>query len=263
MESGNDFRRVAVEAVKEAGKVIRENFGHVKDLRIKHGDWRDLVTDVDLKSNQIIMEILKENFPEHNIISEESKPLEKESDYTWFVDPMDGTTNYTLAIPFIGTCMGLVFRGKPILGVVYNPIIDELFVGESGKGATMNGNKIRVSENSELKKTLVNFCHDNTSQSIEIVEKLFAYFKTNSRDYRRLGSGSLDICWVACGRNDIYFRPDMILHDVVPGYVIAKEAGAKITDWQDRPWVLESKDLLATNGTKIHEEVLEIINRSK
>lgn len=257
------FMKVAVEAVKESGKVIRENFGHVKGLRIKHGDWRDLVTDIDIEANKIILNILKENFPEHNIISEEAKPFERGSDYVWFVDPMDGTTNYTVAFPFIGTCIGLTFKGKPILGVVYNPIIDEFFVGEDGKGATLNGEEIRVSENSELKKTIVSFCHMNTPESIMSVEKPFRYFKTNARDYRKFGSGGLEICWVACGRNDVYFRPDVVLHDVIPGYVIAKESGAKITDWQNRPWKLESKNLLVTNGTKIHENVLGIINRSK
>jgi len=217
---------------------------------------------VDLKANDIILRILKENFQGHGIISEESEPV-KGKDYTWYVDPMDGTNNYTLAIPFIGTCIGLMFKGKPILGVVYNPITDELFVGEDGKGASMNGEEIKVSENPDLKKTLVSFCHMNTPESIKKVEKPFLYFKNNAMDYRKLGSGNLEICWVACGRNDVYLRPDMILHDVVPGYVIAREAGAKITDLQGKPWTTESKSLLVTNGTGIHEDVLKIINRSK
>ncbi len=258
-----DFRDVAIKAVKESGKVLNENFGHVKGIRIKMGDWRELVTDVDMKANDIIIQMLKENFPDHGIVSEESKPI-KGNDYRWYVDPLDGTTNYTLGIPFSATCVSLVLRGNPILGVVFNPMMNELFIGEEGKGATLNGEKIRVSDNDDLKATVVNYCHLNhNNQGIEIMKGFFDYFKENARDYRRLGSGALDLCWVACGRNDVYVRPDLSIYDIVPGYVIAKEAGAKTTDWQNRPWTLESKDLLATNGTKIHEEVLGIINRSK
>ncbi|UCD07442.1 MAG: inositol monophosphatase, partial [Candidatus Aenigmatarchaeota archaeon] len=139
-----DFRNVAIKVVKESGKVLNENFGHVKGIRIKMGDWRELVTDVDMKANDIIIQMLKENFPDHGIVSEESEPIEG-NDYKWYVDPLDGTTNYTLGIPFSATCVGLVLRGTPILGVVFNPMMNELFVGEDGKGATLNGEKIQVS----------------------------------------------------------------------------------------------------------------------
>jgi myo-inositol-1(or 4)-monophosphatase len=255
-----DFRKVAVQAVREAGKVIRENFGRVQEVSIKHGDWRDLVTGVDLEANKIILDILESEFPGHGIISEESRPVAGK-DYTWYVDPLDGTTNYTLAFPFVGTCMGLVFRGRPVLGVVYNPMADEMFMGEDGKGATLNGRRIRVSGNGDLRKTIVSFCHNNTPGSIETVGRVFSYFKTNARDYRKLGSGNLEICYVACGRNDVYFRPDLISYDVVAGYVVAKEAGARITDWSGTELTMESGDILVTNGTAIHGKVLDILRR--
>jgi myo-inositol-1(or 4)-monophosphatase len=264
MNSPSDLSDVAVRAANEAGKVIREKFGHVKNVRIKHGNWRDLVTDVDLKANRIILDILKGEFPDHGIMSEESKPDEKGSDYVWHVDPLDGTTNYTMAFPFAGTCIGLTFKDKPILGIVYNPMINEMFVGEDGKGATLNGEMIKVSKNSELKKTFVTYCYNNTiPESIKTVGSMFLEFKTKARDYRKLGAGNLEICYVACGRNDVYFRPDTILHDVIPGYMVAKEAGARITDWEGRQWNLGSKSLLVTNDTELHGEVMKIIKNNK
>lgn len=261
-ESGG-FRKVAVKAAKEAGKVLKENFGHVREIHAKGGNWRDLVTNVDIKANDIIMEILKKKFPGHNIHSEESRPIERESEYTWHVDPLDGTTNYTLAIPYSATCIGLVFRDRPILGVVYNPMTGEMFMGEHGKGATLNGDSIRVSSNNELRKTLVTFCHNYSTDSGKVMGRFFDYFKENAKDYRKLGSGNLEICWVACGRNDVYFRPDVVIHDIVPAYVIAKEAGARMTDWEGREWTTESKNLIVTNGTGIHEKVIEAIKRHK
>jgi myo-inositol-1(or 4)-monophosphatase len=255
-----DFRKVAVSAARESGKLIRENFGHVTNVRIKHGDWRDLVTDIDLKSNGIIIRILKENFPGHGIISEEAKPVSG-NEYTWYVDPLDGTTNYTLAIPFVGTCIGLMLRGEPVLGVVYNPVTYEMFIGEKGKGATLNGERIGVSKNDDLRKTLVTFCHNYSRESIKAMGRHFGYFKTNAKDYRKLGSGNLEICWVACGRNDVYMRPDVVSYDIIPGYVVAKAAGARITDWKGKPWTIESENLLVTNGTKIHDDVMKVVNR--
>lgn len=263
MEPETDFRKVAVRTAKEAGKILKENFGHVKKIEAKDGNWRDLVTDVDIKANEIIMRILKDNFPDHNIHSEESDPLEKNSDYTWHVDPLDGTTNYTLAIPYSATCIGLMFKNKPILGVVYNPMTNEMFIGEDGKGATLNGEKIKVSDNDDLRRTMVTFCHNYSTESGKIMGKFFDYFKENAKDYRKLGSGNLEICWVACGRNDVYFRPDVIIHDIVPAYVVAKEAGARMTDWEGNPWTTESKNLIVTNGTKIHQEVIDAIKKHK
>ncbi len=257
----DEFREVAVQAAKQTGKVIKENFGQVRDVRIKHGNWKDLVTNIDMKTNEMILKILKEKFPDHSIISEEAKPVEG-NDYVWYVDPLDGTTNYTMAMPFSATCIGLMFKGKPVLGVVYNPMIDEMFIGEDGKGATLNGKEIRISGNNELKKTIVTFCHLDNEDNVRIIEGMFSYFKNNARDFRKLGAGNLEICYVGCGRNDVYIRPDNIVpHDIVPSYVIAKEAGARITDWKGNTWTLESKNILVTNGTRLHEEMIGIIDR--
>lgn len=253
-----DFEGFAVKIVKEAGKILMENYGKVKSIRVKGGNWHELLTNVDMESNNLIIRMLKGTFPEHNIISEESRHKKTESEYTWYVDPLDGTTNYSMEVPFFCVALGLVKNREIILGVVYNPATRELFIGKEGKKSTLNGRVIRVSINQELKKTVVNYCHLNVPKEIEKIGKLFTVFKESSRDLRRLGSGNLDLCYLACGRNDVYIHTNNPSYDLVGGSIIAKGAGARITDWDNKPWGLESKNLLVTNG-KLHKEVLDII----
>jgi myo-inositol-1(or 4)-monophosphatase len=252
------MKNLAIKAVRKVGKILKENYGKIRELRIKHGNWHEVVTNVDMEANKILLETIKNKFPDHNIISEESQQKQTNSAYTWYIDPLDGTTNYTMCVPFFGVGVGLVFRNKVKLGVFYNPITNELFVAEKDKGATLNGEPIHVSKNTNLKNTVVNYCHINSAKGIAEIYKFFSKFKIAARDFRRLGSGGLDFCYLACGRNDVYLRPDMVLYDVIPGYIIAKEAGARITDWESKPFSLQSKNLLATNG-KLHGKVLKIL----
>jgi myo-inositol-1(or 4)-monophosphatase len=252
----------AIRAAREAGKIVKENHGKVREKKVKGGNWHEVVTNVDMESNRKILEILKSKYPEHNIISEETKQKKTDSPYCWYIDPIDGTTNYTLNLFFSSVCVGLTNEGKILLGVVYNPLTGEMFVGEKGKGATLNGKPIKPSDNSDLKATVVNYCHPNTPEETRKIEKLFFELKTKSRDMRRLGSAGLDMCYVACGRNDVNFHTNTTLTpwDFVAGVAIAREAGATVTDWENRPWALESKTLLATNG-KLHQEMLDILTR--
>lgn len=254
----------AIRAAREAGKVLKENHGKVKELKVKGGNWHEVVTNVDLESNKRILETIKSRFPEHNIVSEESKQQRTDSPYCWYIDPLDGTTNYTLNLHFTSVCIGLAKGGEILLGVVYNPMTEELFVGEKGKGATLNGSPIKPSENSDLKATVANYCHPNTPEETRKIEKLFFELKTRCRDLRRLGSAGLDLAYVACGRNDVNFHTNTTLApwDFVAGVAIAREAGAAVTDWENTPWTLESKNLLATNG-KVHKEMLDILRRGR
>jgi len=256
--------KTAILAAKEAGKIIRANHGKVRELKIKGGNWHEIVTNVDLEANKKILDIIQFRFPEHGIVSEESEPKKTGSEYCWYIDPLDGTTNYMLNLFFTSVCIGLAKGTEPILGVVYNPLTEELFVGQKGKGATLNGKPIKPSENSSLKKTVVNYCHPNTPEEIRKIEKLFFELKTKSRDLRRLGSAGLDLSYVACGRNDVNFHTNTTLTpwDFVAGVAIAREAGALVTDWEGRPWTLHSRNLLATNR-KLHQQMLDILWKSE
>ncbi len=252
---------VALLAAKKGGLVLSKKYSSILNekakTKIKY-NWHEVVTDADIESNKIIKDTIKSAFPDHSIISEESEPEIHKSDYVWYVDPLDGTTNFTMHIPFFCSTIGLTYKNEPILGVVFSPITKELFTAEKGMGAFLNGKPIQVSNNTDIKKTIVNYCHVNVPNQIKVFERLYFKLKTESRDMRRLGSGNLDLCWVACGRNDVYIRTGNIPWDIIPGFVIAKEAGARITDWNDKPWTLKSETLMATNGL-LHEKMLDLL----
>ncbi len=254
----------AKKAALEAGKIIKENYGKVGVLRQKDGNWHEVVTKADLEAEEKVKGIIKEKFPGHNIISEETANPKTDSEYTWFIDPIDGTTNYVTQLNFSCVGIGLVKDGEVVLGVVFNPIVNEMFWAEKGKGAFLNGNPIRVSDNDDLKNTVVNYCHQNNAEETMMIEKVFFELKMGARDLRRFGAAGLDLSYVACGRNDVFFHTNTrpTLWDFVPAAVIAKEAGAKLTDWEGKEWTLESKDMLCTNG-KLHERMKGTLNKIK
>ena len=254
-----DFREFSLDAARKAGSILKEHYGRVREMRTK-GNFHELVTEADLKSNGLLLEMIKKEYPSHNIVSEEMGKEKGSSEYTWCIDPLDGTTNYMLHVPVFCVALGLVKKGEIILGVVYNPVTEELFSAERGRGSFLNGKRIHVSDNGKLENTVVNYCHPNTPEETRKVERFFFDFKTKSRDLRRLGSGGLDFAYLACGRNEAYIQTSTRVNpwDFVPGIIIAREAGARVTDWGNMPWTMESENLLATNG-KIHETILEII----
>ncbi len=254
---------VAVSAAKEAGQVLLTYYGRAMEIRTKGGNWQELVTYADLAANKAIVSILRKNFPDHTIFSEEGDHKGGVG-YTWYVDPLDGTTNYVTHFPFWCTAIGLVKDGQPILGVVYSPLTGEMFTARVGYGAKLNGKRIYVSKNSDLKKTIINYCHPNRPEEIRKIARLYLKLKIQSRDLRRFGSAGLDFCYLAAGRYDVLIHTNTQLTpwDFVAGYVIAKEAGAKITDWMGKPWTMESENLLATNGL-LHKRMLRFLRVKK
>ncbi|MBI4170526.1 MAG: inositol monophosphatase [Candidatus Aenigmarchaeota archaeon] len=250
---------IAINAAKAAGKIIQESYGLVLEEKEKE-NWQELVTQIDLEADCEICTILEEEFPDHTIKSEESMHKSGKSEFTWYIDPLDGTTNYVTQIPFFCTAIGLMKGNEPLVGVVFSPITSEIFTAAKGKGAFLNGKKIHVSKNDDIRKTLINFCHKNNPEEIEKIGKAWVQLKQMGRDLRRLGSGNLDIAFVACGRNDAYLSSSKIF-DIAPALVIAKEAGCKITDWKNMPWTAASEGILITNGTRIHDQLIEVLSK--
>jgi myo-inositol-1(or 4)-monophosphatase len=164
---------VAKEAALEAGKVLKECYGKES--------FQELVTDADMKANEIIINKISSAFPTHSIFSEESAGRKKKSEFEWFIDPLDGTTNFVTQIPFFCTALGLLKKGEPVVGVVYNPIACELFYASLGSGAFMNGKRIFVSKNQDIRKTLINFCHKNKKEDVERIGKAWVELKHMSR----------------------------------------------------------------------------------
>lgn len=252
------LKEVLLLATKEAGAIIQQYFQGSFQVDNKEG-INNLVTEVDNHSEKRIIEIIKEHFPDHSIISEEVGELIQDSPYQWIIDPIDGTVNFAHGIPLCCVSIGLKFGDDLLLGTVYNPMMNELFFAEKGKGAYLNNRKISVSQKTDFRKAcLVTGFPYKWPNSTEHPIRVFERFILEGLPVRRLGSAAIDLCWVACGRFDGFWEYNLSSWDVAAGYLIVQEAGGVITNFDGEPYSVFDKQTLATNG-HIHENMLQLI----
>lgn len=243
--------------------------GAAELLRFFNGNFKvsnkeginNLVTEADLASEKAIIDVIQKTYPDHFILSEESGGAVTKSEYKWIIDPIDGTVNFANGIPICCVSIGLEKAGTMILGAVYNPLMNEMFFAEKGKGATLNGTKITVSHkdkviNSNLVTGFPYTYLDSPNGPLQVFEKLIR----QGIPVRRLGSAAIDLCWVACGRFDGFYEHSLNAWDSAAGYLIVEEAGGKVTDFAGRPYSVYQPHVLATNG-KIHEEMLQLVKQ--
>ena len=252
------MKNTLFKAAIESGKILKENFGGTYGIESKDV-VSNLVTEIDTRSEKKIIEIIKGDFPSHNILSEEIGAIDTESDVKWIIDPIDGTINYAHSIPLCCVSIGVEKKGDIVLGIVYNPFSGETFFAEKGKGATLNEKKIFVSSENDIEKSLLVTGFPYTSDK-NPTKQLEVFTKIVSSDIpiRRLGSAALDICWTACGRFDGFWEYNLNPWDVAGGSLILTEAGGKLSDFSGKEYNIYEKEILATNGL-IHGLVLEII----
>lgn len=248
----SDFLATAVVAAKKAGEVIRKGFYQTKN--VEHKGQVDLVTETDKACEDLVFNHLKQHYPEHKFIGEETTAAygatELTDDPTWIVDPLDGTTNFVHGFPFVCVSIGLTIGKVPAVGVVYNPILDELFTGVRGKGAFLNGKLIQVSSKEELVKCLLatetgtkrdKATVDTTTNRINAL-----LFKV--RSVRMSGSCALNLCGIACGRLDLFYETGYGgPWDVAAGIVIVEEAGGRIFDPSGKDFDITVTRIAASN----------------
>lgn len=220
----------------------------------------NLVTEADIASEDAIIQTIKASFPDHSILSEESGENISSGNYKWIIDPIDGTVNFANGIPICCVSIGVEYQGEMILGAVQNPFLNELFFAEKGKGAMLNGKKITVSQQAEVKHScmVTGFPYqyiDEPNGPIQIFEKLIK----KGIPVRRLGSAAIDLCWLAAGRFDAYYEHKLQSWDSAAGALMVEEAGGKVTDFLGNRYSVYQPKLLATNG-KIHQQVLQVLN---
>lgn len=218
------------------------------------------VTEADHASEKAIFEVIKNDFPDHFILSEEAGEIKMDSEYKWIIDPIDGTINFANGIPICCVSIGLEYNGKIIMGAVYNPLMHEFYFAQKGFGASLNDKKIAVSNKTEVVKSclVTGFPYtylDAPNGPLQVFEKLIR----KGVPVRRLGSAAIDLCWVAAGRFDGFYEHKLQAWDSAAGFLIVEEAGGKVTDFTGDNYSVYQPHLLATNG-KIHEEMLAIIN---
>jgi myo-inositol-1(or 4)-monophosphatase len=244
---------VAIKAAKEAGKILMKYYGKDYEINSKRDSNHssDLVTQADLDSEKKIVDILEKNFPEHRIYAEEQGLRDKDSEYTWYIDPLDGTGNFTRNIPLFGVSIGLIKNKQPILGVLYFPAIDLMVHAEKGKGAFANDKKISVS-NREL---------DNSLFYNAGVYKGKIDFKTKIAEKvaltKMIDTSAYELAQIAMGDAELYILTS-VLHDVTAGVAIIREAGGKVTDYDDSEWNQDSKGIVASNKV-IHDEIIGLL----
>lgn len=246
-------------ALLEAGDILVKKFNKTT---YKLKGRANLVTEADIASQQKIIEIVSKAFSDDKFMAEESAPDCMPSGRVWIIDPVDGTTNYAHGFPQAAVSIGFAQDGKMQTAGVFNPITNELFSAEKDCGAFLNNKKIHVSANDTLDKSLLvtGFAYDR-AQKAEFYCSFWAEFMKISHDIRRMGAASLDMCWIAAGRTDGYWEFNLMPWDVAAGFLIVEEAGGKVTDFNGKPWEINSdmgKQTLVTNGL-IHNDMLKII----
>jgi myo-inositol-1(or 4)-monophosphatase len=249
------YLEVAVDVAQEAGKVLREEMEHAPTIAYK-GDF-DLVTQADRRSEALIVSRLQKYFPEHAVAAEEGTGKDTASDYRWHVDPLDGTTNFAHGYPCFCVSMALAHKNQLLLGVIYNPVYNELFTAARGEGATFNGNPIHCSKISTVKNSLL--CTGFPNHNRDSHQNIHFYwdFTLRSHGVRRDGSAALDLAYVAMGRFESFWEFGLNPWDTAAGVVLVEEAGGKVTDMQGQAYVLGGPSILASNGL-VHAEMVQV-----
>jgi myo-inositol-1(or 4)-monophosphatase len=250
-------KRVGIAAAYAGAQVLRGRFGNISKID-KKGAF-NLVTEADTGSEKKIITTLREAFPEHAILAEESGASEGTGEYRWLIDPLDGTTNFAHQLPIFAISIALTIGAEIVLGLVLNPMDGEFFSAISGQGAELNGKPINVSSTEFVRESLlVTGFPYNFSEVTESIMSRFTVCQDASQGVRRLGSAALDLCYVACGRFDGFWEQNLNPWDTAAGAVIATEAGAVITDFSNQPFVINQKEIMVTNG-RIHQEMLSLL----
>ncbi len=243
-----------------AAEIRRFNDTHFK-VSSKAGGLNDLVTEVDHASEKAIIEVIRQEFPQHYILTEEAGALPQDSEYKWIVDPIDGTINFAHHIPICAISIGLEHNGSMVLGAVYNPFMNEMFVAEKGNGATLNDKPISVSEKREVASAclVTGFPYtylDEPNGPLQVFER----FIRKGVPVRRLGSAAIDLCWVACGRFDGFWEHKLQAWDSAAGFLMVEEAGGAVSNMQGGPYSVYEPGIIASNKA-MHEELVQIVTK--
>ena len=256
----NKFFKTGRKAALEAGKVLMKHYGKARIQKTKASS-SDIVTQADYASEKKITKIISDAFPEHSIIAEESGYNEKDSDYAWVIDPLDGTNNFFHALPTFAVSIGLLKKGKPFMGFVNAPCLNEFFHAVKGKGTFLNGKKIRVSQNKNLKELFVatGFVYNRGSRKFNLNMQNFKNFYSKTYGVRRMGAAAIDLAYIAAGRFDVYFEFDLKPWDLAAGMLLVTEAGGRISNEKNKEFDLFKDEFILASNNKMHSHLLKMI----
>lgn len=249
----------AEEIARGAGGILKKYYGRRHEIRFK-GEI-NLVTDVDRRSEAYLMERIRRAFPDHGILSEESREIPSSSSCRWIVDPLDGTTNYAHDYPCFCVSVALERDGELLAGAVFDPMLEESYTAGAGSGAFRNGKRISVSETRDLRRSLLatGFAYDVRSSADNNFD-FFRQFVLSGQAIRRDGSAALDLCYLACGRFDGFWELQLKPWDTAAGLLLLREAGGTATLLDGSPYDIHQPEILASNG-KIHGQMREVVEK--
>ncbi|MFH1642255.1 MAG: inositol monophosphatase family protein [Nanoarchaeota archaeon] len=250
------MKSLMVNAAKAAGKAILKNYHNIGKLKFKAP--RNLVTKSDVLSEKAVIGTIRKKFPEHNFLTEESGVINKGSEYTWIVDPIDGTTNFVAKIPQFAVSIALAKNNEVLMGVVYNPCSNEMFFAEKGKGSYLNNKKLKVSKKNNFEHCILGF---NLPNDINIGKKTLSILHKNCgvfRVFRNSGSAALNLCYVADRRFDLYFSLGIKAWDIAAAKLIVEEAGGKTTNINNKKWDINDTTIAGSNKI-LHDKFIKLL----
>jgi myo-inositol-1(or 4)-monophosphatase len=249
---------VATKAALAAGQLILRSFHQAQEIRTKGP--QDIVTQVDIDAEDIIVATIRQAFPDHQFLGEEGHTARLGAENLWVIDPLDGTRNYSLGIPFFCVSVALARRGKAILGVVYDPVRGELFSAEAGEGTYVNGERVQFTPKAGLDEAIVyvGFLPAQNPSDPGFSLPMFLKLRPLIAAMRNMGSAALSLAYVACGRLDIAYHDRLSPWDLLAGAFLIKEAGGVATDFKGGPITVFSRGIIAATGAPLHAPVLRI-----
>ena len=252
--------QTTIQAARLGGAVLQDYAQKGFTVHSK-GEAINLVTEADIESEKTIIQSIRKTFPDHQILSEEQGLQDSpQHPIKWIIDPLDGTVNFAHGFPMYNVSIGVEYQGNCVIGAIYDPTRDELFLGQQGRGATLNGTPIHVSTTTTLEQALLvtGFAYDiHTATDNNLKE--FCAFAVRAGGMRRTGTAAIDLCYIACGRLDGFWELQLNPWDTAAGKVIVEEAGGKITNYTGEPYSIYGKTILASNNL-IHQEMLEVLH---
>jgi myo-inositol-1(or 4)-monophosphatase len=251
----------ALYAAREGGAIIARYFHDGVTMRTK-GTSADLVSDADVNSERRIVQVIRDAFPDHCVMGEEEHSGDENAEHLWIIDPLDGTTNFAHHLPHFAVSIGYYHKGVAQCGVVWNPIRDDLYIAERGRGATHNGRTLRVGQQKLMSEALigVGFYYDRGAMMEATLAAIGDCFRQQIHGVRRFGTASLDLAQVACGSYGAYFEYQLSPWDFAAGQLILEEAGGRVTTCSGAPMPLQKTSILASNGA-LHDQMLSIVGR--
>lgn len=260
MPSSLDIDQIAVEAeqiIRQAGEMIRQ--AHQQTRHVMHKGEINLVTETDLAVEAYIVGELKQRYPDHAIVAEEGTDIHSSSGYVWIVDPLDGTNNFAHGFPVFSVTFALLDQAGPLLGLTYDPLLDELFTAIRGEGAYLNGRRIQVSGTQDFRQSLIStgFAYDRLAGADTNLPALMAVMQ-GCMDIRRAGSAALDTAYVACGRLEGHWERGLQMWDVAAGVLFVQEAGGRVSNYAGEydPSLIRNNCRLVFSNGHVHQHLL-------